>query len=160
MGEEFYLRQRELMGGVLAQQNVVIATAAVPGKKAPILVTAEMVGRMAPGSVIVDIAAERGGNCELSRADERVIENGVTILGPTNLPATVAFHASQLYSKNLTNFLKLIVTKEGALNLDLGDEIIRETMVTNAGEVVHPRLRQLLNLEVKPAPATATNGGN
>lgn len=146
MGEEFYRKQRQLMAEVVAESDVVITTAAIPGKKSPVLVTAEMVKTMPHGSVIIDLAAERGGNCELSRADERVVEVGVTILGPTNLPSTVPFHASQLYSKNLTNFLKLILTKEGALNIDLNDEIVRETLVCRDGEVVLPRMRELLNL--------------
>jgi NAD(P) transhydrogenase subunit alpha len=135
MGEEFYRRQRELMGGVLAQQNVVIATAAVPGKKAPILITADMVGRMAPGSVIVDIAAERGGNCELTRPGETVDSGGVGIMGPLNLASTIPYHASQMYARNIATFLKYLI-KDGKLNLDRDDEIVRETLVTYAGEVV------------------------
>ena len=143
MDEAFYRRQRELMGGVLAQQNVVITTAAVPGKKAPILITGEMVGRMAPGSVIVDIAAERGGNCELTRAGETVECGGVSIMGPLNLASTIPYHASQMYARNIATFLKYLV-KDGALNLDREDEIVRETLVTFAGEVVHPKVRELL----------------
>ncbi|HWB86641.1 MAG TPA: NAD(P) transhydrogenase subunit alpha, partial [Bryobacteraceae bacterium] len=98
MGEDFYRRQRELLGDVLAEQNVVITTAAVPGKKAPILITAEMVGRMSPGSVVVDLAAERGGNCELTRSGETVDHCGVVISGPVNVPSTVPYHASQMYA--------------------------------------------------------------
>jgi NAD(P) transhydrogenase subunit alpha len=143
MGEEFYRRQREAMAGVLAEQNVVITTAAVPGRKAPILVTAEMVARMAPGSVIVDIAAERGGNCELTRPGEVVEQNGVSIHGPVNLPATVPYHASQMYAKNIATFLKYLV-KDGQLQLDPEDEIVRETMVTHEGAVVHPRVKEAL----------------
>src|SRR5262249_45827956 len=97
MSEDFYRRQREALGDVLAEQNVVITTAAVPGKKAPILVTRDMAARMAPGSVIVDIAAERGGNCELTRPGDVVEQNGVRVLGPVNLPSAVPFHASQMY---------------------------------------------------------------
>jgi NAD(P) transhydrogenase subunit alpha len=143
MDEEFYRRQRELMGGVLAQQNVVITTAAVPGKKAPILITSEMVGRMAPGSAIVDIAAERGGNCELTRPGETVECGGVSIIGPLNLASTIPYHASQMYARNIATFLKYLI-KDGALNLDREDEIVRETLVTYAGEVVHPKVRELL----------------
>jgi NAD(P) transhydrogenase subunit alpha len=143
MGEEFYRRQRELMGGVLAQQNVVITTAAVPGKKAPTLITAEMAGRMAPGSVIVDIAAERGGNCELTRPGETVEAGGVRVIGPLNLPSTIPYHASQMYARNIATFLKYLI-KDGKLNLDREDEIVRETLVTCAGEVVHPKVRELL----------------
>ena len=141
MGEEFYRRQRELLGDVLAEQNVVITTAAVPGKKAPILITAEMASRMAPGSVIVDIAAERGGNCELTRPGAVANHNGVRILGPLNLPSTIPYHASQMYAKNIGTFLKYLV-KDGQLTLDREDEIVRETLVTHAGEVVHPRVRE------------------
>jgi NAD(P) transhydrogenase subunit alpha len=145
LGEEFYRKQRELMMTVVQRSDVVITTAAVPGKKSPVLVTKEMVAAMAPGSVIVDLAAERGGNCELTRADQTVVEHGVTILGPTNLPSTVPHHASQMFSKNVATFLGLLV-KEGKLNLDLSDEIIRETLVTRGKEVVLPRVREALGL--------------
>ncbi|MCD4728937.1 MAG: Re/Si-specific NAD(P)(+) transhydrogenase subunit alpha [Pirellulales bacterium] len=143
MGEEFYRKQREFMARVVAEQDVVITTAAVPGKKSPILVTAEMVAGMTPGSVIVDLAAERGGNCELTKADELVVEHGVTILGPTNLPSTAPYHASQMYAKNAYTFLMLMV-KEGKLEMDLEDEVIRETLVARDGEVVNPRVGDLL----------------
>jgi NAD(P) transhydrogenase subunit alpha len=139
--EAFYLRQRELMAKTVAGSDVVVTTAAVPGKKSPVLVTADAVAGMAPGSVIVDLAAERGGNCELTKADEIVRANGVTILGPTNLPATVPYHASQMYAKNITTFLQHLL-KDGAIRFDLEDEITRETLVTHGGGVVHPRLRQ------------------
>jgi NAD(P) transhydrogenase subunit alpha len=145
MDEEFYRRQRELMGKVVADSDVVITTAAVPGNPAPVLVTAEMVRRMSPGSVIVDLAAERGGNCELTRPDETVVDAGVTIIGSTNLPALVAFHASEMYSRNVASFLKLLV-KDGRLAPDAGDEIIRDTLVTRDGQVVHQRIREMLGL--------------
>jgi NAD(P) transhydrogenase subunit alpha len=145
MGEEFYRRQRELMAGVLAEQNVVITTAAVPGKKAPILITREMVERMAPGSVIVDIAAERGGNCELTRPGDEVEHAGVRILGPLNLPSSVAYHASQMYSRNIATFLKYLI-QDGGLTLNRDDEIVRETLVTHGGEIVHPRVREVAGL--------------
>jgi NAD(P) transhydrogenase subunit alpha len=145
LGEEFYRRQRELMAAVLAEQNVVITTAAIPGKKAPILITREMAARMAPGSVIVDIAAERGGNCELTRAGETVEAGGVRVLGPVNLASQVPYHASQMYAKNIASFMKYLI-KEGKLTLDRRDEIVRETLVTLDGEVVHPRVRELLGL--------------
>src|SRR5258708_3194105 len=144
MGEDFYRRQREALGNVLAEQNVVITTAAVPGKKAPILVTREMVEGMAPGSVIVDIAAERGGNCELTRPGEDVEQNGVRILGPLNLPSTIPFHASQMYARNIATFLKYLV-KDGKLALDREDEIVRETLVTHEGAVVHQKVRELMS---------------
>jgi NAD(P) transhydrogenase subunit alpha len=124
---------------------VVICTAAIPGKKSPVLVTADMVRSMPPGSVIVDLAAERGGNCELTQADTTVVEAGVTIFGPTNLPATVPYHASQMYAKNVATFLQHLVA-EAQLKLDLDDEITRDTLVVRDGEVVSPRIRELLGL--------------
>jgi NAD(P) transhydrogenase subunit alpha len=146
MDEEFYRKQRELMGQVVAVNQVVITTAAVPGKKAPVLITAGMVRRMAPGSVIVDLAAERGGNCELTRPGETVTVDGVTILGPLNLPSTIPYHASQMYSKNVATFLRHLL-KDGELQLDLEDEITRETLLTKDGEVVQPRIRELLGMQ-------------
>ena len=143
--ESFYQRQREMMKKVVAANDVVITTAVVPGKKAPVLVTAEMVRGMSPGSVIVDLAAERGGNCELTRADQVVVERGVTILGPTNLPAAVPYHASQMYAKNVTTFL-LHLVKDGNVKIDPADEITRDTLITERGEVVNPRIREALGL--------------
>jgi NAD(P) transhydrogenase subunit alpha len=143
--ESFYQKQRELLGRVVAESDVVITTAVVPGKKSPILVTKEMVAAMAHGSVIVDLAAERGGNCELSRSGETVVEHGVTIFGLINLASTVPYHASQMYSKNLTNFL-LHMVKDGKLQLNLEDEITRSTIVTQGGEIVNPRVREFYNL--------------
>ncbi len=145
MGEDFYRRQREALGAVLAEQNVVVTTAAVPGRKAPVLITREMAERMAPGSVIVDIAAERGGNCELTRPGEIVEHNGIQIHGPVNLPSTIPYHASQMYARNIATFLKYLI-KDGRLTLALEDEIVRETLVTHGGEVVHPRVRESLGL--------------
>lgn len=146
MGEDFYRKQQDALGAVLAEQQVVITTAAVPGRKAPILITRAMVQRMAPGSVIVDIAAERGGNCEITRPGETVEENGVRVLGPLNLPSTIPYHASQMYAKNILTFLKYLVNKEGNLTLNREDEIVKETLVTHGGDVVHPRVRELLGL--------------
>jgi NAD(P) transhydrogenase subunit alpha len=143
--ETFYRRQRELLGQVIAEQDVVITTAVIPGKKAPILVTKEMVAGMAPGSVIVDLAAERGGNCELTHPGEKAVEHGVTIIGWLNLASAVPYHASQMYARNLTTFLALLV-KEGKLQLNLKDDIIRETLVTQGGEVVNPRIREFFSL--------------
>jgi NAD(P) transhydrogenase subunit alpha len=142
--ESFYQRQRDAMSKVVAGSDIVITTAAIPGRKAPVLITGDMVRGMQPGSAIVDLAAERGGNCELTRADEVVVERGVTILGPTNLPSTVPYHASQMYAKNITTFLLHLANKEGQMNWDLTDEITRETLVTHKGEVVHERVRGLL----------------
>jgi H+-translocating NAD(P) transhydrogenase subunit alpha len=146
--EAFYRRQREMMLKVVAGSDVVVTTALIPGKKAPILITAEMVDGMAPGSVVVDLAAERGGNCELTRPDEVVVHKGVTILGPSNPPALVPNHASQMYSKTITTFLAHLLGKDGAtkaaLELDLSDEITRETLLTRDGDVVHARVKELL----------------
>ncbi len=132
-------RQRELMLKAVAANDVVITTAAIPGKKAPILVTKEMVAAMAPGSVIVDLAAERGGNCELTQAGQTIDVGGVKILGPVNLPATVPYHASQMYAKNITTLL-LHLVKDGQFKFDMDDEITKETLVSRGGKVVHPRL--------------------
>lgn len=135
MGEEVLRKQREMMFKVVADSDVVITTAAIPGKKAPILVTADMVKGMKPGSVIIDLAAERGGNCELTKPGETVDLDGVKIIGPINLPSTVPYHASQMYSKNLTNFLTLLV-KDGAAQINSDDEVLAATMVTRDGQVI------------------------
>ncbi|MDQ6699913.1 MAG: Re/Si-specific NAD(P)(+) transhydrogenase subunit alpha [Acidobacteriota bacterium] len=144
MDEAFYRRQRQLLTEVLRMQDVVITTAAVPGRKAPVLITTEMAEAMTRGSVIVDIAAERGGNCELTRAGETLVHNGVTIVGPIDLPSRAPRDASQMYASNISAFLKLLI-RDGALYLNREDEIIRETLVTHEGEVVHPRVRDLLD---------------
>ena len=142
--ESFYRRQREMMLKVVAASDVVITTALIPGKRAPILVTTEMVEAMQPGSVVVDLAAERGGNCELTVPDQRVVHKGVTIIGPSNPAALVPYHASQMYSKNIITFLLHLLGKEGAkqpsLPINPEDEITRETLLTRDGRVVHPRL--------------------
>lgn len=143
--EAFYRRQRDLLTKVLTSSDVVITTAAVPGKKAPILITADMVAGMSPGSVIVDLAAERGGNCALTKLNETVVEHGVTIIGPENPAALVPYHASQMYSKNIATFL-LHLVKKGELTLDVEDEITKETLLTRDGEIVHPHVRTLLGL--------------
>jgi NAD(P) transhydrogenase subunit alpha len=146
--EAFYRRQREMMLKVVAANDVVVTTALIPGKKAPILITTDMIEAMTPGSVLVDLAAERGGNCELTRADQVVVHKGVTILGPSNPPALVPNHASQMYSKNITTFLAHLLGKDGAkkpsLELDLSDEITRDTLLTRDGEVMHARVKELL----------------
>jgi NAD(P) transhydrogenase subunit alpha len=153
--EDFYHRQRELLGRVVAESDVVITAAVIPGQKSPVLVTREMVARMAPGSVIVDLASERGGNCELTRPGEVAIEHGVSIIGWINLASRVPYHASQMYARNLTAFL-LHLVQEGKLRLNLEDEIIRSTLVTRQGEIVNPRVREFYKL---PALA-AQPGGN
>jgi H+-translocating NAD(P) transhydrogenase subunit alpha len=155
--ESFYRRQREMMLEVVSGSDVVITTALIPGKRAPILLTAEMVEAMAPGSVVVDLAAERGGNCELTKPDEVVIHRGVAVVGPSNPPALVPYHASQMYSKNIITFLAHLLGRNGAqertLPLDPADEIARETLLTRAGEVVHPRVLELLGAPVNPGSA-------
>ena len=150
--ESFYRRQREMMMKTVANTDVVITTAAIPGKKAPILVTAEMVAAMPAGSVIVDLAAERGGNCELTVPDEVVVHHGVSILGPTNLTASVPYHASQMYARNVVTLIQHLVHREKGsdgkatgpprLFLNLDDEITKEIVVTKDGSVVHPRMRE------------------
>ena len=148
--EEFYRRQRETMARVVSGSDVVITTAQVPGKRAPLLLTADMVAGMDPGSVVVDLAAEQGENCELTRAGESVVKNGVTVLGPANLPATVPHHASQMYARNMAAFL-LHVLKGGTTEYDRRDEITRETLVAEGGDVVHPRVREALGLPARNA---------
>lgn len=148
-GEDFYRRQRELLGEAVAANDVVITAAVVPGKKSPVLVTKEMVARMAPGSVIVDLAAERGGNCELTRGGEIVVERGVTIIGQFNLASSVPYHASQMYAKNITSFL-LNLVKDGQLHINEADEIHRETLLTRDGQLVNARVLEFFGL---PAPA-------
>jgi proton-translocating NAD(P)+ transhydrogenase subunit alpha len=153
LDESFYRRQREVMARVVAASDAVITTAAVPGKKAPLLVTRDMVEAMHPGSVIVDLAAEQGGNCEATRAGERVEVGRVTVIGPVNLASSVPHHASQMYAKNLATFLALIA-RDGQLRIDTGDEIVRETLVARGGDVVHPRV-----LESLGAPGVGDGSG-
>jgi NAD(P) transhydrogenase subunit alpha len=148
MDEEFYRKQRELLSSVIKQSDVVITTAAIPGKKSPTLVTADVVKSMAPGSVIIDLGAERGGNCELTKPGEKTQVHGVTIIGPTNIAAEIPQHASQMFANNVVKFLSNMV-KQGQVFLNTEDEIIRETLVARGGQVVHPRLQSLLDSTVK-----------
>jgi len=143
--ETFYAHQRELLGRVVAESDVVITAAVIPGKKSPVLVTGEMVHRMAPGSVIFDLASERGGNCELTRRGETVVEHGVSIIGAINLASGVPYHASQMYARNVTAFL-LHLVKDNQLQLNLQDEIFRETLITRDGEIVNERVREFFAL--------------
>ena len=145
-GEDFLRRQRELMTAVIAEQDIIITTAAIPGAKSPILVTEDMVKAMKPGSVIVDLAAERGGNCDLTQQGKTIIAHGVTIIGPENVPSELAYHATQMYGKNLQTLLELIIDGEGNLNLDFKDEIVAGTVVAHRGDVPHPHMRKLLGL--------------
>ncbi len=154
MGEEFYARQRELLGRVIAEQDIVICTALVPGQRSPLLVTREAVDAMRPGSVIVDMAAERGGNCAATVPGETVVVDGVTIAGPTNLAAAVPYHTSQLYARNVTTFLTHLLA-HGLPDVDTADEICRETLVARGGEVVHPRIRERCGLPPLPGSAAA-----
>jgi NAD(P) transhydrogenase subunit alpha len=152
--ESFYQRQRELLGKVVAENDIVITTAVIPGKKAPVLVTADMVKGMIPGSVILDLAAERGGNCELTKPGETSMQHGVTIIGRYNIASTAPYHASQLYARNLTNFL-LHIVKEQKLVLNLEDEIVRDTLLTQGGEVANARVREFFSLPVLAAQGKA-----
>ena len=151
--EAFYAKQRELLGKVIAESDAVITTAVVPGKKAPILVTEAMVKGMAPGSVILDLAAERGGNCELTRPGQTVTAHDVTIIGPINLAGSAPYHASQMYARNLTSFLQNLV-KDGKVRPPESDDIIRDTLLTQGGDVVNARVREMLGL-----PALVTQSG-
>jgi NAD(P) transhydrogenase subunit alpha len=143
--ESFYAKQRELLTRVVAESDVVITTAVVPGKKAPVLVTADMVKGMAPGSVIFDLAGERGGNCELTQSGKTIVAHGVTIIGRINIATEVPYHASQMYARNVTAFL-LHLAKEGKLQINLEDEITRETLLTRDGEIVNQRVREFFKL--------------
>jgi NAD(P) transhydrogenase subunit alpha len=149
-GEEFYNKQRELLGEAVAANDVVITAAVIPGRKSPVLVTKEMVARMAPGSVIVDLAAERGGNCELTRAGETIVEHGVTIIGTPNLASSVPYHASQMYARNVSAFL-LNLVKDGQVQINEADEIHRETLVTRECEIVNTRVREFVGLAARAA---------
>jgi NAD(P) transhydrogenase subunit alpha len=143
LGEDFYRKQREMMARVVAANDVVITTAAIPGKRAPILITEEMVKGMRPGSVIVDLAAERGGNCESTRPGEDVQAHGVAVLGPINIPTTIPYHASQMYAKNVTTFLQHLVT-DGTLEIDRDDEITAGTLITHGGEIVNDQVLEAM----------------
>ena len=143
--ESFYARQRELLTKVVGESDIVITAAVIPGKKSPVLITADMVKRMAPGSVIVDLAAERGGNCELTKTGETVKVGGITIIGAINLASSVPYHASQMYARNLTTFLTYMV-KDGKLQMNLQDEIVRETLITHSGEIVNTRVREFFKM--------------
>jgi NAD(P) transhydrogenase subunit alpha len=144
-GEDFYRKQRELLGRVVQESDVVITAAVIPGKKSPVLVTEDMVKAMAPGSVVVDLASERGGNCEITQPGKTIVAHDVTIIGAINVASGVPYHASQMYARNVTNFL-LHLIKDQKLNLNLQDEIVRETLLTHDGEIVQPRVREFIGL--------------
>jgi NAD(P) transhydrogenase subunit alpha len=154
LGEDFYRKQRELMAKQVAESDVVITTAAIPGKKSPVLITGEMLKHMPPGSVVIDLAAERGGNVDVTQAGEKIDFHGVTVIGPLNIPSSVPYHSSQMYARNVMAFVQNFVNK-GAVDLKLDDEINRDTMVTKDGDVVNARVRELLGMAAPAAPAGA-----
>jgi NAD(P) transhydrogenase subunit alpha len=156
--ESFYQRQRELLGKVVAENDIVITTAVIPGKKAPVLVTADMVKGMIPGSVILDLAAERGGNCELTKPGETSVQHGVTIIGRYNIAGTAPYHASQLYARNMTNFLLNLFKKDQKSELNLEDEIVRDTLLTQGGEVANARVREFFSLPALVGQDKAAQG--
>lgn len=156
MGADFYRRQQELLAATVAASDIVITTAQVPGRRAPVILSEEVVRGMTRGSVVVDIAAAQGGNCASTRPDEEVVLDGVVVLGPTNIAASVATHASQLFSKNVTNFLALLLGSDG-VRIDLDDPLVVGTLVTREGQVVHPavlaRLAEAAGADAPPAVA-------
>jgi NAD(P) transhydrogenase subunit alpha len=156
--ESFYLRQRQLLKEVVTASDVVITTAVIPGKASPILVTKEMVEGMAPGSVIVDLAAERGGNCELTKLGEIIVEHGVTIVGTINLASAVPYHASMMYAKNVSAFLVHMI-KDGKFQYNAEDQIMRETILTRGGEIVNPRVREFFKLPALAGAAQEAKQG-
>lgn len=158
MDDAFYRKQQELMTGAVADSDVVITTAVVPGRRAPILVTEEMVAAMRPGSVIVDLAAERGGNCAATDGPRRVLDSGVVVLGPSNLPGTVPYHASQTFARNMVAFLEHIAP-EGAMNFDRSDEIIGDALLVHDGEIVQRRVREIFGLPALAEAAAEAEGG-
>jgi NAD(P) transhydrogenase subunit alpha len=141
--EDFYRRQQELLAERIRNSDVVITTAAVPGKKSPVLISQEVVDSMRPGSVIVDIAADKGGNCAVTKPGEKIVHKGVIVIGPLNIPAQVPVHASQMYAKNISTFL-LHMVKEGKLALDLEDEITRGALVAHGGKLIHQAVVEAL----------------
>jgi NAD(P) transhydrogenase subunit alpha len=156
--ESFYLKQRELLKQVVTASDEVITTAVIPGKTSPILVTKEMVEGMAPGSVIVDLASERGGNCELTKLGEVVVEHGVTIIGWINLASSVPYHASMMYAKNISAFLVHMI-KDGKFQFNPEDQIMRETILTRGGEIVNPRVREFFKLPALAGAAQEAKQG-
>ena len=159
MTDEFYKKQQELLGKVISECDLVVTTALIPGKPAPLLITKAMVEGMEPGRVIVDLAAERGGNCEMTTPGETTCFNGITILGPTNLPAEVATHTSQLYSKNIVTFLNHLISC-GFPQETSDDEICQETLIAQNGQVVHARVRDLAGMPTQPSDPSSQEGGD
>lgn len=149
VSDETQRRQQDALAEIVAESDVVVTTAQIPGSPAPLLVSREMIDRMRPGSVVVDVAAPTGGNCELTKPGETVIHRGVSIIGPTDLPSRVAIDASQMYSRNLASFLGRITNEEGNLSFDWSDQIVSEACITHEGRVTHPVVRRTLGLEVE-----------
>jgi NAD(P) transhydrogenase subunit alpha len=144
--EEFKERQRQMVHEHCAKADIVICTAQIPGRTAPLLVTKASVEAMAPGSVVIDLAASSGGNCELTKNNEVVVEHDVTIVGESNYPSSMPKHASQMFGKNVLNFLKLVIDEEGGLNLNWEDELVSGTLVTHENEIRHERVKEFMNL--------------
>lgn len=142
--DEYKQKQQQAIQDHAAKANVVICTAQIPGKKAPVLLLKETIERMKPGSVVIDIAASTGGNCELTKNNETVVQNGVSIIGNSFYPSTMSVDASKMFGKNIINFMKLMITKEGDLNLNFEDDIVKGTCITHNGEVINERVKQLL----------------
>ena len=151
LSEEAHRKEVELLAKAARENDIIITTAAIPGRKAPVLITKEMVPTMKPGSVIVDLAAETGGNCELTEAGKTITVSGVTIIGQTNLPASMPFHASQMYSRNIASLLALMLQKDGSFNLNMDDEVVKGTVITQGGNVVHDATQKAM----QPAAARA-----
>ena len=150
LSEEAHRKEVELLAKAARENDIIITTAAIPGRKAPVLITKDMVPAMRPGSVIVDLAAETGGNCELTEPGKTVVKDGVTIIGTTNIPSTMPYHSSQMYSRNIASLLALFL-KEGKATLDMSDEVIKGTVITQNGDVVHDATKKLLTPAAAPA---------
>ena len=156
LSAEAHRKEVELLAKAVKENDIVITTAAIPGRPAPKLITADMVRSMKPGSVIVDLAAETGGNTEVTKPGEVIDVGGVRIDGTTNIPSTMPYHASQMYSRNIASLLALMITKEGKLNLDMNDDVIKGTVITKDGDVVHEATRKAVAVEGAPPPRTPT----
>ena len=153
LSEEAHRKEVQLLAKAVKENDIVITTAAIPGRPAPKLITADMVRSMKPGSVIVDLAAETGGNTELTQAGKVIDVDGVRIDGTTNLPSTMPYHASQMYSRNIQSLLGLLITKEGKLNLDMNDDVIKGTVITKDGDVVHEATKKAIAPQPQKVPA-------
>jgi NAD(P) transhydrogenase subunit alpha len=155
LSEEAHRREVALLAKAVKENDIVITTAAIPGRPAPKLISAEMVRSMRPGSVIVDLAAETGGNAEVTKPGEVIDIDGVKVIGTTNLPSTMPYHASQMYSRNIASLLALLLTKDGKLNVDMKDEVVKGTVITHEGAIVHEQTRKVVEPTAAPQPAGA-----